>query len=287
MEHNPTQKRPACLRYNEQGFSTQKIWSKMKKTIKNVLATTLFLTLVSNVLYAQQYIYVSRAGVRNLLRVNLAATQFSLTPKDSATNTAYGVHLSNEVKIISAWWKKDWAFTVHDAFYFDISMGRLHNSARKNSPTSFSGRDESRFCFTTNFGYLLLAGYRNPKWGALGGIDFRWRGATVGDMKTPNTYGNLFNYSRPVVIRGEYCISDEVADKRVIATLWYDAGTTARTKYFSTRLEYPLGKGGRWWALFQYTSEQSQGEDRYYSPAFINMYFKQLSLGFRVQNALL
>ncbi|MFN7312547.1 MAG: hypothetical protein ACK5UI_03605 [Bacteroidota bacterium] len=32
---------------------------------------------------------------------------------------------------------------------------------------------ESRFAMTSNFGYLGLVGYRNKKWGALGGVDFR------------------------------------------------------------------------------------------------------------------
>lgn len=237
---------------------------------------------------AQQYIYVSKEGIRQVLRVNFAATRFSLTPKDSTANLAYGVHLSNEVKIISAFWNKEHAFTFHDAFYFDINLGGMNNTPRKNSPTAWGTGDEKKFAMSLNMGYLILAGYRSPRWALLGGVDFRWRSARIGDMNTPNTYSdNLFNYCRPVTLRGEYCLSDETADKRAIMMLWYDKGSATRSNYFSTRIEYPLGSQARWWLFFQYTNEKSPGEDQYHSTKAVDMTFNQFILGFRIQNALL
>ncbi|MES2690978.1 MAG: hypothetical protein V4658_11285 [Bacteroidota bacterium] len=255
--------------------------------MKKTLTTVALLFAAVAITHAQQYIYLSRSGIRDFMRFNIGPTQFSLTPKDSAARTAYGLHVSNEVKLVSGFWNKERAFTFHDAFYMDMSFGRMNNTPRKTKAGTSEEDVETRFSYTLNMGYLLLAGYRNPKWGVLAGIDFRFRGTRIGDMVTPDINGNLFNYSRPVVLRGEYCISKDVAEKRAIAMLWYDNGSATRDSYFSVRAEYPTGKSGRFWLYFQYTQQRSLGEDAFLFTPATPMSFKQLTLGLRIQNALL
>ncbi|MES2656420.1 MAG: hypothetical protein V4620_12570 [Bacteroidota bacterium] len=258
------------------------------KTVKKLSITIVLINLTA-FCWAQEYIYLSREGIRDVMRVNIGYSNWTLTPKDSNSgHSANGIHLSNEVKIVSALWDKKSAFTVHDAFYFDINLGLLQGDARK--PTAGASDKEKTFSMNTNFGYLLLAGYRNKKWGALAGLDFRWQTCTAGGFGTPNLDGDLFNFTRPFVVRGEYCISESVADKRAIGTIWYDSGTNdySRATYFSFRGEYPIGSQGRWWLLGQYTFMQSIGDDKFYSgsaPFVTNM--NQFIIGFRIQNALL
>lgn len=257
------------------------------KTFKK-LSIVITLISLTTFCWAQEYIYISSEGVRDVLRVNIGYTNWTLTPKDSSNGgSANGIHLSNEVKIVSALWDKKSAFTVHDAFYFDINLG-LKSDARK--ATTGAPDDEKKFSVNTNFGYLLLAGYRNKKWGALAGLDFRWQTCNAGGFGTPSLNGDLFNFTRPLVVRGEYCVSESVADKRAIGTIWYDSGTNdySRATYFSFRGEYPIGSQGRWWLLGQYTFMQSIGDDKFYTnptPVITNM--NQFIIGFRIQNALL
>ncbi len=255
------------------------------KLYKLTILITLTFTF-SNV-QAQEYIYISESGVRDILRVNAAYSNWSITANDTSTKTANGIHLLNEVKIMSANWKKEKKFTVHDAFYFDINFGALSGDARKEIGVAGALKDESKFSLITNFGYLFLAGYREKKWAALAGIDFRWNSASAGLYSMPHLKGNLFNYSQPFVARGEYCLSKSVADKRAIAMLWFDNGSEERAKYFSIRLEYPLGEGGRWWLFGQYINIKTLGDDLFYNNPPFNASLNQFNIGFRVQNALL
>jgi hypothetical protein len=251
----------------------------MKKLILFLLVISSFKPLLS-----QEYIYLDREDIRKTLRLNIGATQFSLTPKDSAAITANGIHLSNEVKIVSRFWKKDWAFTVHDAFYLDLNLGW---AAKTRIGGGSSPRTESHFSFVANMGYLFLAGYRVPRWAALGGIDFRWRAARIGDVTTPDVDGPLFNFSRPLVLRGEYCISREVAEKRAIVMFWYAKSTATQPNYLSVRAEYPLGSKGRYWLCFQYTYQKSISEDTLIWTPPVETKFNQYMIGIRIQNALL
>ncbi|MFN3999946.1 hypothetical protein [Algoriphagus sp.] len=248
------------------------------------IAILILMLVGSQNLYSQDYIILSDSEVRGILRVSLGATQFSLREKDSLAQSAYGIHLSNEVKLLSYVWNKEKSFTFHDAFYLDLSFGRMNNEPRE---LPSKGESESRFSYVANMGYLLLPGYRNPKWALLAGLDFRWRAVKVGEYTFPNVDGPLLYYSRPLVIRAEYALSKEIADKRAIFMMWYDNGTAKRTNYLSARLEYPIGEKGRSWIYFQYTGQSALGEDTFTPSDAKDTKFNQLILGVRIQNAIL
>jgi hypothetical protein len=226
---------------------------------------------------AQEYIYISADGLRKVMRFNVGYTNFSITPKDSATKSANGIHLNNEVKIISAFIGNKSDFTIHDAFYFDINLGWM-----SQKPQVYKTETESKFSVCTNMGYLFMAGYRVHKWGALAGIDFRWRQASVGGLDMPTLNGDLMYFSRPFILRGEYNFS-AVDNKRLIGTFWYDGGNgTSRAPYQSVRLEMALGDSERWWLLAQYTHQKAQGENTFMIQPPTEVSFNQFTVGVRL-----
>src|SRR5688572_24105820 len=91
---------------------------------KCILAFILLATL-SKFSTAQQYIYISEDGVRKFLRVDLGYTQWTMQQADSGARHAQGVHLLNEVKILSGFLSKDGGFAFHDAFYFGLDLGLM------------------------------------------------------------------------------------------------------------------------------------------------------------------
>lgn len=245
----------------------------MRKTILAIMFISFNLTV-----YGQESILVSAEGLRKVVRVNFGYTYFSIKQADSTGRSAQGLHLSNEVKIISSFFDADKKFTVHDAFYFDINFGRLDGEKHTNGVET-----ESRFSMVANMGYLVLAGYRVNKWAALAGIDFRWRRA--GGVDIPNLDGPLFYASRPIVLRGEYMLSKDNPNKRAILMLWSTFSNTVTEKkapYQSARLELPLGSRGRWWFMLQYTTQKALSQDvfRFGVPCQSN--FNQITAGFRI-----
>jgi hypothetical protein len=248
----------------------------MMKNNYNLIFISL-LILICHSTFAQQYVYFTKAEVRNLLRTNIGLTQWSITQQDSAARNAVGIHLSAETKIISSFINKKSEFAFHDAFYFDLNMGMM--TSKQNT---YKTETESSFSFTTNFGYLALAGYRNKQFGALGGIDFRWRMATVGGVSMPNLDGPLLYFSRPFVLRGEYCFSDANFDRRAIVMYWYDGGSDSRPTFQSVRLELPLGESGRWWLCGQYIYQAALSQDNFRILNPYNSTFNQWMIGLRV-----
>ncbi|MBS1652804.1 MAG: hypothetical protein JSU07_12415 [Bacteroidetes bacterium] len=232
---------------------------------------------------AQQYIYVSREGIRNVLRANIGYTNWSIIQKDSGARIANGIHLLNEVKIISAFRKKENKLAIHDAFYFDINLGLMSSKQRKMAWSS-GIETESKFSKCINFGYLLLVGYRTEKWAALGGADLRWSNYAVGGTDMPGISGDLFNFNRPFLLRGEYCLSSETADYRAIATLWYDNGNKERPTYQGIRLEYPINKSARFWLFAQYTHLKALSQDNFMIKNPIISNYQQFTFGLRVGN---
>lgn len=227
--------------------------------------------------FAQQYIYISQEGLVKIFRFEAGYTRFSLTPQDSSTKTAQAIHLSNEVKIISAFMGNH-EITVHDAFYLDLDLGVM--TSPKNV---YKGNEtESGFALNTNMGYLCLVGYRNKKWAALGGIDFRWRTTAVGGVSMPDLNGDLLYFSRPVVLRGEYNFSKN-KNRRIIGQFWYANGNqTSRMPFQSFRIEYGIGSAERFWLMAQFTQQKALGENHFmiYPPS--QTVFNQLVLGVRV-----
>ncbi|MFN0032468.1 MAG: hypothetical protein ACKVOR_09930 [Flavobacteriales bacterium] len=232
---------------------------------------------------AQQYIYISEEGIRKFLRVDLGYTQWSMQVPDSSLRTAHGVHLLNEVKIFSGF-SEDWdGFAIHDAFYFGLDMGVL-KSDRHSTGTGEAKEFESKFSMNIGMGYLGMAGWRTQRWGALAGIDFRWRAARVGDLTMPNLDGPLFYLSTPLVFRAEYGMSKTHSDFRVILTGWTTLSDKKRTPYQSFRLEFPLSKEGRWWLCAQYSMQQAMSEDVFTFPEPQQTKFTQWWIGVRVGN---
>lgn len=229
---------------------------------------------------AQQYIYISEEGVYKLLRTNVGYTQWQMKAPDSSARVAKGLHLSAETKIVSAFMDPRDNFTIHDAFYLDLNMGILTSPQRQTVGGS-AARKEGRFSYNTNFGYLFLAGYRNNHFGLLGGIDFRWRGATVGDYVMPNLNGPLLYFSRPVVLRGELATSADNPNRRLVAMLWSTTGTK-RTPYQSLRVEYPMDSKGRFWICGQYTRQKATGEDNLTHNELPKTAFTQWMFGLRI-----
>lgn len=223
---------------------------------------------------AQSYTYLSKNDLQTLMRFNIGYTNFSLKLNDSTTKVANGLHLNNEVKLISAFVKGKY-FTVHDAFYVSLDLG-IMTSPKQRKPD----RTEGSFSNSANAGYVILAGYRNKKWGALAGIDFKWLGTRIGDVSMPNLDGKTFHYSRAYVVRGEYNLAKE-KNRRIIGTFWYDAGNkTTRSPYQSVRVE--VGLGGSWWLLFQQNRQKALGENHFMGIPPAEMVFNQFLVGLRI-----
>lgn len=239
----------------------------------------LTLILLGLPVYSQDYILVNAESLRKILRFNIGYTYFSIEQADSGSGSAQGLHLANEVKIASAFFDADKEFTVHDAFYFDINFGRLNGTKH-----TIGDESESRFSMVTNMGYLLLAGYRENKWAALAGIDFRWRRARVGGVEMPYLDGPLFYDSRPIVLRGEYRLSKENPNKRAILMLWSTLNnsiSSKRTPYQSARLELPLSSKGKWWVMLQYTLQTALAQDVFRLGTPQEGVFNQFAAGIR------
>ena len=236
---------------------------------------------------AQQYIYISEDGIYKVLRVNVGLTQWRLTPVDSPFASANGIYLNSEVKLISNVVNRTLGFTIHDAFYLDMSVGVMSQDKR----VAHNGELESKISFNINTGYLALAGYRTEKWAALGGMDFRFSTYQVGGKKMPNIDGPLFYASRPLVLRGEYALSKSNPNVRAILSIWatrpyssFVKNELTRAPYQSVRLELPLNKNGRFWFFTQYCHSKQMGEDvhMFYPPRVFT--FNQFMLGLRVGN---
>lgn len=248
--------------------------------MKKVLITLIGCLLLVGSIRSQEYIYISYEGIRKFMRFDVGYTQWTMQQADSASRMSRGVHLHNEVKIVSAFWKNRTRITVHDAFYLGLDMGVLANDQH----VSGIGEDaeyESKFSMVTNMGYLFLGGYRVQKWGALAGIDFRWRASTVGDLTMPNLNGPLFYLSTPFVLRGEWGLSKNYDAKRLVVTGWSQLGKK-RTPYQSLRIELPLNKDGRFWFTMQYTAQDALAEDVFnFTPEAMTK-FRQYMIGFRI-----
>ena len=248
--------------------------------MKKILFLLICCVAMAKVTTAQDYIYVSYDGIRKYMRFDVGYTQWSMQQTDSAARLSRGLHLHNEVKIISAFWKNRSRITVHDAFYLGLDMGGL-SSERHVSGIGEDAEYESKFSMVINMGYLFLGGYRVQKWGALAGIDFRWRASTVGDLTMPNLNGPLFYLSTPLVVRGELGLSKNYDAKRVIVTGWSNIGKK-HTPYQSLRIELPLDKEGRFWFAAQYTAQDALAEDMFNFTAESMTKFRQYMIGFRI-----
>jgi hypothetical protein len=257
----------------------------MKKKITSILCEKvqsaskvkllLFFLLLNSYAFSQ-YIYVSREGVAKVLRVNLGYTQWDLKA-DSVKRKAMGVHLLNEVKIVSAFLDADSKFTVHDAFYFDISIGKMTTPSRIYH-WSFGDETEMKFSVAFNFGYMGLAGYREERWAALGGVDFRYTQSYVGKMSMGSRYMPM------PVIRGEYGFSENNANLRAILTAWVNVSKKSNP-YQMVRLELPLHGKGRWWLYAQYMQEKGSIADSFDTAPIIGKgTLSQWMIGVRIGN---
>lgn len=248
--------------------------------MKKILFALIGFQLMAGSIRSQEYIYVSYEGIRKFMRFDAGYTQWSMQQTDSAARMSQGVHLHNEVKIVSAFWKNRTRITVHDAFYLGLDMGVLADE-RHAAGIGEDAEYESKFSMVTNMGYLFLGGYRVQKWGALAGIDFRWRASTVGDLTMPNLNGPLFYLSTPIVVRGELGLSKNYDAKRIIVTGWSNIGKK-HTPYQSLRVELPLHKDGRFWFTAQYTAQDALAEDMFNFTEASMTKFRQYMIGLRI-----
>ncbi|MCC6600358.1 MAG: hypothetical protein IT223_06750 [Crocinitomicaceae bacterium] len=254
------------------------------ENLKKILLLLFSLLLLVGAVSGQHYIYVSEEGVRRFLRVDIGYTQWTHQQQDSAVRMARGIHLLNEVKIISGFWNTDWAVTVHDAFYLSLDMGLLANKQHITG-SGAEAEKESKFSTSVNMGYLAMAGYREKKWAALAGIDFRWRSSRVGELTMPNLNGPLLNFSMPLVGRLEYGMSKSNPDFRVMLTGWSTLGASdTRPLYQSLRLEFPLSLEGRTWLCAMFTKQEALSEDVFYFTAPSPTVFNQWMIGIRIGN---
>ena len=256
------------------------------KLIKLFLLTGICL-LMNTISNAQEKLYISEEGVYKFFRVNVAATNWNIKPLDSQSRSATGIYLNNEGKIISGFQKKTLGFTIHDAFYFDMSFGKMNQDAR----IAHNGEVESKLSININMGYLGLAGYRTERWAALGGLDFRFFNYSVGGSDLPNVNGSLFYASTPIVLRGEYGFSKSNPNVRAILSVWttrsyahYEKTASTKAPYHAVRLELPLTGKGRFWLFAQYVNTKQLGEDTHmFYPARVAT-FNQYMVGLRVGN---
>jgi hypothetical protein len=226
--------------------------------------------------YTQDHIYVSRNGLAKVLRVNFAATLWTILQGDSAARRAVGLHLSNELKILSAFLDYENAFSVFDGFYFNFDIGKMLNPVHV-----LPDKKETAFSLNMSFGYKVLAGYRNDKLSALGGIDLRWVRNSVGELDMPYLNGPLLYFFKPYMLRFEYSYRKNRPEQRMALVGWTTFNSATQKAYRGLRFEIAMEKTGNWWFFTQYDFQKALVQDNFRFMQATDGRLSQLFMGFK------
>ena len=126
---------------------------------------------------ASRYILVDA----RLLRGALGYSTFSINGVDTFPDReGEGLDERIEARIVSGFMDNDEGFVIADAFFLDLTLGRM-----TSEPLAYYNDPESRFSVMMKFGYSFLAGYSTDHFGLLAGKSFNWSSAFVGQSTMP------------------------------------------------------------------------------------------------------
>lgn len=224
-------------------------------------------------LATQAQILVNSNDLADILRVNIGVFDWRLNQIDSSARIGRGIHLSNEVRIVSSKIKKESNFTAYDAFYFDINLGKMTSEKHKRNEEFEKG-----YSAGFNFGYLLALGFKNDKFSVLGGMDFRCTRGSVGGTTMPD---EVINFYKPIVLRGDFAFRKGNPDQRMALMLWSTPNINKIGIYRSLRYEFSFENTGRWWLFFQYNYQKNYMQDYFRGNPYAVGVFNQLFFGIR------
>jgi len=184
-----------------------------------------------------------------LLRGSVGYTSFGISDVDTLPDRqGQGVDLRIEARLVSSFLKKTEGFVIADAFFLDLTMGRL-----SSEPLYYYTSPESRFCTSVAFGYSFLAGYSTERFGILGGKQILWSTAMVGGTDLPGP--TLFTFTAPWMARLEFRpgFSQEF---RIMLTGWDNFNDDKRTNGF--RVDIPFLPKKRFFLTYTFTRATDQ-----------------------------
>lgn len=210
-----------------------------------------------------------------LLRGSVGYTMFGIHDVDTLPDRlGQGVDLRIEARLVSGFMKKTEGFVIADAFYLDLTMGRM-----SSGPLEYYSDPESRLAYAMRSGYSFLAGYSNAHFGILGGKEVLWGTAQVGGSGLPGDV--LLAFSAPWMARLEYrpAFSEEF---RIMLTGWDNFREGRRINGF--RVDIPFLPKRRF--FLTYTLSRSDGPVSYatfdnntYSPGVFTQHMIGLRFG--------
>jgi hypothetical protein len=210
-----------------------------------------------------------------LLRGSVGYTMFGISDVDSLPDRlGQGVDLRIEARLVSGFMKKSEGFVIADAFYLDLTMGRM-----SSAPLEYYSDPESRLAYAMRFGYSFLAGYSNEHFGVLGGKGIEWSAAQVGGSGLPGDV--LLAFTAPWMARLEYRpgFSEEF---RIMLTGWDSFREGRRNSGF--RVDIPFLPKRRF--FLTYTFSRSDGpvsyatfDNDHYSPGVFTQHMIGLRFG--------
>jgi len=166
-----------------------------------------------------------------LLRGAIGYATFGISEVDTlADRVGQGINLRIEARMISGFMKRTEGFVVADAFFLDLTLGKL-----TSEPLSYYDNPEDRFSTAMTFGYSFLAGYSTEHFGILGGKSFNWSTAFVGGTTLPGA--ELMVGHAPWMMRLELrpAFSKEF---RVMLTGWDNFNEAKRSNGFRVDLPF-------------------------------------------------
>ena len=195
---------------------------------------------VARVYDASKYILIDA----KLLRGSVGYTTFGISDLDTlADRLGQGVELRIEARLISGFVKRTEGLVIADAFFLDLTMGRL-----SSEPLYYYDNPEDRFSTAMNFGYSILAGYSTEHFGVLGGKSFEWFSGSVGGTSLPGA--TLMSGTAPWIARLEFrpAFSPEF---RIMLTGWDNFNSTKQNKGF--RVDVPFLPKNRLFLTYAYS----------------------------------
>jgi|GEM_PF-1135623 len=214
--------------------------------------TSFFLVLLTTVLtpaaHAQQTATIYDASKyilidARLLRGAIAYSTFTISDVDTLpAREGQGINQRIEARLISGLVKREEGFVIADAFFLDLTLGRM-----SSEPLFYYDNPESRFSVTMQFGYSFLAGYSAEKFGVLAGKSFNWSSASIGGTALPGV--DLFTSTGPWMMRAEVrpAFSNEF---RIMLTGWDNFNNERRDQGF--RVDIPFLPKRRFFLTYEY-----------------------------------
>ena len=184
-----------------------------------------------------------------LLRGSVGYTGFSISDVDTLPGRqGQGLDLRIEARLISGFHKQTEGFVIADAFFLDLTMGRL-----SSAPLFYYDDPESRFSTAMSTGYSFLAGYSAERFGILGGKELQWSMAMVGGTYLPGT--QLLALTAPWMARLEFRpgFSEEF---RIMLTGWDNFNDEKRSNGF--RVDIPFLPKKRFFLTYTYARATDQ-----------------------------